>query len=241
MSLCPAPVEPRPDPSSTLWFRSAGLNSSTMSRFELKPPVATTTALLLTATGSPVLALRPSRPVTRPSSTAEPGDLGLGNDLAALLAEAVDQVGHQAEPVALGPGPAQHGVALLDFHVDPLHAEAFGPVIEIVQGVLDVVAGPDHVGRRTAPRDPVLEGQVGRVVDAVLLLQRRADDQAAAAGDDGRTAGLGALLEGDGARSCIAGLDAGRHTGAARADDGDVGFVLLDTCHRRKLPVCQVR
>src|SRR5215471_1190967 len=58
--------EPRPDPSRTLWFPRAGLNSSTISRFELKPPVATTTALLLTATGSPVLALQPSRPVTRP-------------------------------------------------------------------------------------------------------------------------------------------------------------------------------
>ena len=40
---------------------------------------------------------------------------------------------------------------------------------------------------------------------------------------------LGAFLEGDGARSCIAGLDAGRHTGAARADDGDVGLALPDT------------
>ena len=104
-------------------------------------------------------------------------------------------------------------------------------MIEIVQGVLDVVAGPDRVGRRTSPRDPVLEGQVGRVVDAVLLLQRRADDQAAAAGDDGRAAGLGVLLEGDGARSGIAGLDAGRHAGAARANDRDVGLVLLAACH----------
>jgi hypothetical protein len=44
--LVSASVEPRPDPSSTLSFLSAGLNSSTMSRFELKPPVATMTALL---------------------------------------------------------------------------------------------------------------------------------------------------------------------------------------------------
>ena len=62
----------------------------------------------------------------------------------------------------------------------------------------------------------------------LLLLQRRADDQAAAAGDDGRTAGLGALLEGDGARACFACLDAGRDAGAARANDGDVGLVLRD-------------
>ena len=169
----------------------------------------------------------------------EPSDLGLGNDLAALLAEAVDEAGHQAETIALGPGPAVHGVALLDLHVDPLHAEAFGPVIEIMQRVLDVVTGPDHVGRRTAPRDPVLEGQVGGVVDAVLPLQRRPDDQAAAAGDDGRAARLGVVLEGDGARSGIAGLDAGRHTGGTRADDGDVGLVVLGTCHWRKLPACK--
>ena len=169
MSLCPVPVEPRPDPSSTLSFLRAGLNSSTISRFELKPPVATMTALLLTATGSPVLALRPSRPVTQPPSSLSPVISVSGTISPPLLAEAFDEAGHQAQTVALGPGPAQHGVALLDFHVDPLHAEAFGPVIEIVEGVLDVVAGPDHVGRRTSPLDPVLEGQVGRVVDAVLL------------------------------------------------------------------------
>jgi hypothetical protein len=75
-------------------------------------------------------------------------------------------------------------------------------------------------------------------MDPVLLLQWRSDNQAAASGDDGRTAGFGALLEDDGVRSCIAGLDAGRYTGAACANDRDVGLVLLDTCHWRKLPVC---
>ena len=162
---------------------------------------------------------------------AEPRDLRLGHDLAASLAEACDESGHQAQTVVLGPGPALHGVALLDFHVDPLHAEAFGPVIEIVEAVLDVVAGPDHVGRRTSPLDPVLEGQVGRVVDAVLRLQWRPDDQAAASGDDGRTAELGILLEHDGARACIKGLDASCHTGAACPNDRDVGLVLLAACH----------
>src|SRR5262249_23986902 len=33
-------------------------------------------------------------------------DLRLGNDLAALLTEAFDEVSHQAQTVALGPGPA---------------------------------------------------------------------------------------------------------------------------------------
>ena len=68
-------------------------------------------------------------------------------------------------------------------------------------------------------------------MDAVLRLQWRPDDQAAASGDDGRTAELGVLLERDGARSCIKGLDAGCHAGAACANDRDVGLVLLAACH----------
>ena len=55
-------------------------------------------------------------------------------------------------------------------------------------------------------------------MDAVLLLQRRADDQAAAARDDGRTAGLGALLELAMARAPDRAPDACRH-GRAYADD----------------------
>jgi hypothetical protein len=51
---------------------SVGLNSSTMSRFELKPPVVITTVLLFTDTGSPVLVLRPSMPVTRPLARDSP-------------------------------------------------------------------------------------------------------------------------------------------------------------------------
>ena len=54
----------------------------------------------------------------------EPRDLRVGNDLAVLLAEPFDEAGHQAETVALGAGPALHRVALLDFHVDPLHSES---------------------------------------------------------------------------------------------------------------------
>ena len=104
-------------------------------------------------------------------------------------------------------------------------------MIEIVEAVLDVEPGPDHVGRWTSPLDPVLEGQVGRVVDAVLRLQRRPDDQAAASRDDRCTAELGVLLEDDGARSCIKGLDAGCHAGGACPNDRDVGLVLLAACH----------
>src|SRR5262249_38444552 len=157
----------------------------------------------------------------------EPGDLGRRDDLAALGEETVDQPGHQALAVALGARPAQHRVPLLDLEVDPFRAEALGPMIEIVQRVLDVVAGPDLVGRRAAPRDPVAEGEVRRIVDAMLLLQRRADDQAAAARDDRRAAGLAVALERDRAGAGVARLDAGRNAGGAGADDRNVGLVLL--------------
>jgi hypothetical protein len=73
-------------------------------------------------------------------------------------------------------------------------------------------------------------------VDAVLLLQRRADDQAAAARDDGRAAELGVLFENEDARARVARLDAGRDARAAGADDRDVGLVLLNTCHVAKAP-----
>ena len=74
-------------------------------------------------------------------------------------------------------------------------------------------------------------------MDAALLLQRGADDQAAAAGNDGRAAKLGALLENDGARSLVERLDAGGDAGAARADDCNVGLVLPDPCHGMKSPI----
>jgi hypothetical protein len=66
------------------------------------------------------------------------------------------------------------------------------------------------------------------------LLQRRADDQAATAGDDGGAARRGALLERDGAGSRGARLDAGRNPRAARADDGDIGLKLPGIGHRVK-------
>ena len=128
---------------------------------------------------------------------------------------------HQAQAVALGSGPAQHRVALLRFQVGPAHAEGFGPVIEIVKGVVDVITRPDRIDGRTSPFDPVVEGEVGRVMDASGLLHGRADDQAAASGDDGRSARLGVFLERNGARSGLPRLDAGRNAGGAGANQCD--------------------
>ena len=158
----------------------------------------------------------------------QPRDLGVGDDLAALLAEAVDQMRHQAEAVAVASCPAHHRVAFLLLQVGPCGAQAFGPVIEIVQTVLDVVARPHLVGRRTAPTHPIVERQVRRVVDAVLFLQRRTDDQAAAARDDGGAARFGVLLECDGASTGVARLNAGRNAGTSAPNDGNISFVVFD-------------
>ena len=231
MSSWPVPVEPRPDPSSTLSFLSAGLYSEHHIEVRVEAAGRHDHGLASDGHGLAGPGVAALQAGDAAALEAEPGDLRLGNDLAAALAEACDKSAHQAQTVALGPGPALHGVALLDFHVDPLHAQAFGPVIEVMEAVLDVVAGPDHVGRRTSPLDPVVERQVRRVADAVLRLQRRPDDQAAASGDNGRPAGLGVLLEHDGARSCITGLDARCHTGAPCPNDRDVGLVLSAACH----------
>jgi hypothetical protein len=159
------------------------------------------------------------------------GNFGLRNNLAALCAEAFNELRRQSKTAALRPRPAQHRVALLEFQISPFHAEPFGPVIKIVQTVLDVIARPDRIGGCAAPRDPVAEGKIGGIMNATVLLQRRAYDQAAAAGCNRGAAGLGIHLEGDGARTCVARLDAGRHAGAARADDGDVGLVLFHSRH----------
>ena len=79
-------------------------------------------------------------------------------------------------------------------------------------------------------------------MDAVLPLQRRPDDQAAAAGDDGRAARAGRPCSKAMARAPgVAGLDAGRHAGGARADDGDVGLVVLWHLPLAKAPCLQVR
>src|SRR5262245_30392486 len=61
----PSPLAPNPEPSITLNFLNSGRCSKTMSRFELKPPVATTTALPWISKDSPFLVA--VTPQTRPS------------------------------------------------------------------------------------------------------------------------------------------------------------------------------
>ena len=153
-----------------------------MSRFELKPPVATTTALPWISKDSPV----PRRRDAADSAILCEQFAGFGRSHDCDIGQrfgGLDQRRHQAESVVVRPVPAQHAVAFLNFHVDPFGAAALGPVIEIVQRVFEIIARPHFVGRAAAPFDPVFEGEIRRVLDALRFLQRRADDAAAAAGD----------------------------------------------------------
>ena len=94
--------------------------------------------------------------------------------------------------------PAQHAVAFLKFHIDPFGAAALGPVIKIVQRMLEIKARPNFVGCAAAPLDPIFEGEVRRVFDALRFLQRRADNTAAAAGNRRSAAAFRRRLQHDG-------------------------------------------
>ena len=93
-----------------------------------------------------------------------------------LFFSMVDQRRHQAESVIVGPVPAQHAVALLEFHIDPLYAAALRPVIKIMKRMFKIKSRPDLVRRAAAPLDPIFESDIRRVFDAFGFLQRRADD-----------------------------------------------------------------
>ena len=97
--------------------------------------------------------------------------------------------------------------------------------------MLDVVSGPHLVDAWAAPFNPVVEGQVGRVVDAVFLLQRRPDNTTAATGNDGRATWLGGHFEGNRPCAGVAGIDSSRDAGTARTNNRDVGFIVFDFNH----------
>ena len=159
--------------------------------------------------------------------THQGGDLGIGDQLAALAAIGRDQPRHQAEAALVGARPTDDGVALLRLGVDPFDAMALAPVIEVVQRVLDVEARPLLIRRGSAPLHPVVEREIGCVDNAHLLLQRRADDQAAPARDDRSPSRIGAFFERHHARAIFERVEPRSDSSSATADDGDVGFVLF--------------
>src|SRR6267142_5988665 len=91
--------------------------------------------------------------------------------------------------------PAEHAIAFLKFHVYPLRATAFCPVIKIMKGMFEIKSRPHFIGGALAPLDPVFEGKIGRIFYALCLLQRRSDNAAAAARNSGRSAARISLLQ----------------------------------------------
>src|SRR5262249_35158935 len=67
--------------------------------------------------------------------------------------------------------PAWHAVAFLLIEAVPLHAAFDPPLVEVGIRVLDIEARPRLVRGTLTPRSPVLECQVRRVCDAMLVLQ----------------------------------------------------------------------
>ena len=83
--------------------------------------------------------------------------------------------------------PAVYAIAFLEFHVYPLCATGFGPVIEIMESMFEIESRPHFIGRALAPFDPVFESEIRRVFDALGFLQRRSDNAATAARNGSRT------------------------------------------------------
>src|SRR5215475_13262685 len=92
--------------------------------------------------------------------------------------------------------PAQDPIAFLKFHIDPLCTTVLGPVIEVMESVLEIKPRPHFVGSALAPLDPIFEGEIGGIFNALGFLQRRSDDAAAPAGNGGcSTAGISLLQD----------------------------------------------
>ncbi len=90
--------------------------------------------------------------------------------------------------------------------------------------MIEIIARPDFVGLAAAPLDPIFESQVGRIVDSLGFLQRRADDAAAAAGDRRRAAAFRRAFQNKRFAAGAGDFDGRRYTRAAAADDRNIGF-----------------
>ncbi len=117
----------------TLKFLNSGRCSRTISRLELKPPVATTTVLLWISMASLPLASgdagrRGHLCVSSLPALVDVMIVMLGIDSAVLINAVM-------KPKPLLSGRCQRSTRLpsWNFHVDPFDAAALGPVIEIVQ------------------------------------------------------------------------------------------------------------
>src|SRR5205823_13840789 len=90
-----------------------------------------------------------------------------------------------------------YAVAFLLIEAVPLHAACDPPLVEVRIRVFNIESCPRLIRRALAPRNPVLEGQVRCVFDAMLALQPRADAATAAARNGGSAAKLRLFFDDD--------------------------------------------
>src|SRR5712692_3746483 len=130
-----------------------------------------------------------------------------------------DKCRHESQAVVFGPVPTVHAIAFLKLHVSPLGTTALGPVIKVMKRMLEVKPCPHFIGCATSPFNPIYEGHVRRVVNALCLLQRCSDNAASAAGNSGRSATRISLFQYDGLASGPGNFDGSGNPRAAAADD----------------------
>src|SRR4029434_3388567 len=91
--------------------------------------------------------------------------------------------------------PAEDAIAFLKLHIDPLCATSLGPVIEVMESVLEIKSRPHFVGGALSPLDPIFEGEIGGIFNALGFLQRHSDNAAAPARNSGCSAARISLLQ----------------------------------------------
>jgi hypothetical protein len=137
----------------------------------------------------------------------------------------------EAAAAALGMVPAGHRVALLLVQSIPLDSPVLPPLEQLPVAVLDIESDPNLVRRPLAEANPIVEGQIGRILDPLGPLQLGPHQAATAAGDGRRAAQRSLLLQHYHFGSRFSGLDAGRHPRAPRANDYYIGLLRLLTGH----------
>src|SRR5215510_7916279 len=118
--------------------------------------------------------------------------------------------------------PAWHAVAFLLIEAVPLHAALDAPLVKVRIRVFDIEAHPRLICSTLTPRNPVLEGQVRRVCDAVLALQPRADTATATPGNGGGAAQVHLLFEDHDPRSGLMCLQPRGDANGSRTDNHDI-------------------
>jgi hypothetical protein len=118
--------------------------------------------------------------------------------------------------------PAWHTVAFLLIEAVPLHAACDPPLIELRIRVLDIETRPRLIRGTLTPRNPVIEGQVWCIFDAMLALQLRADAATAAARNSGSTAKLRLFFDDDDPRSSLMRLQTSGDADCSRTNNHDI-------------------